>query len=90
MDRGAQQPAPPSARCPLKEKGVGTDSCRSLEGLMRAARTGRGPGRTDVRTVLAPQQPPSAALAAQREGVEPRAAIGWPSASAPEDWLARF
>lgn len=47
-------PAPPSARCPLKEKGVGTGSClRSRDGPA-------GWGRcTDIRAALAPLQPPA-------------------------------
>lgn len=87
LNESRWRPAPPSARCPLKEKGVGTGSCGWRDGGTRAAGAA-GRGRSaDIRAALALAAASSPARAAQREGgscalrlagpVRAPARIGW-------------
>lgn len=82
MNRAAR---PARGRWPLKEKGVGTDSCApgaaEPPGRAGAALTS---GTRSLRRSLGPGPGRS------KEGGELRAGIGRPSASARADWLAGF
>lgn len=78
-------PAGRPTLCSLSFKGEGRGDrfLRPLKGHMW------GRGRTDVRAALSRLQPPAQQWPPKGRG-EPRAGIGWPSASARTDWLARF
>jgi hypothetical protein len=87
MDCPAPPPAPPSAPCPLKEKGVGTNRTpAAARDRCEPPGTGWGRGRTDVRAGLR-SAPGLQAEATQREGSNLALGLaGPPRAPAPIGW----